>query len=152
MRRKRKYWLRPILSRSPLSCVSQIVPRFSLFSHAKRVRIPDHGLLSWGREWKQIKIITWVFFSRDRVPMDKVSHGKNFKFYERAKNRPLSGIGSCEFGYQLVGQKRWPFLICMIQDTVQLVVLRGFFSIFTEDSSDLGTISTSKYFMNVQNV
>ena len=31
MRRKRKYWLRPILSRSPLSCVSQIVPRFSLF-------------------------------------------------------------------------------------------------------------------------
>ena len=40
----------------------------------------------------------------------------------------------------------------MIQDTVQLVVLRGFFSIFTGDSSDLGTISTSKYFMNVQNV
>ena len=51
-----------------------------------------------------------------------------------------------------MGQKRWPFLICMIQDTVQLVVLRGFFSIFTGDSSDLGTISTSKYFMNVQNV
>ena len=40
----------------------------------------------------------------------------------------------------------------MIQDTVQLVVLRGFFSLFTGDSSDLGTISTSKYFMNVQNV
>ena len=40
----------------------------------------------------------------------------------------------------------------MIQDTVQLVVLRGFFSIFTEYSSELGTISTSKYFMSVQNV
>lgn len=83
--------------------------------------------------------------------MDKVSHEKNRKFYERAKNRPLSGIGSCASEISVGGTKKMTF---NLYDSGYSSVgcSQRILSIFTGDSSDLGTISTSKYFMNVQNV